>query len=83
MTTTMKIQSTYAQIQNAISELMQTNEQLCRKILLLQASHKLLQLNNDELEAKKLQLNTTISNASVSNNVNVDAKPTQKTSKTK
>lgn len=73
-------QPTCAQMQNAISELLQTNEQLRREISLLQTSQKLLQLKNDELslEVKKAQLNTTISNATVSNNVNVGEKSTQK-----
>jgi len=76
---TMKI-PLYAEMQNAISELMQTNEQLRREVSELKANQKLLQLKNDELsfEAKRLQLKTTILNASVLNNVKVDAKSIQK-----
>jgi len=50
----------------------------------LKANCNLLKLNNEELalEYKKSQLNITISNASVSNNVNAGEKPTQKTSTT-
>ena len=76
------IQPTFAQMQNAISELMQTNEQLRREVAELQASQQLLQLKNSELsmETKRLQLRTTYLNlnASVPNNVNVDSKSTQK-----
>jgi len=74
------IQPAYEQMQNVISELMRTNNELRQELSLMQASNKLLQLNNEELAlgAKKSQLNITISNASVSNNVNVDEKPTQK-----
>lgn len=67
-------------MQNAISELMQTNEQLRREMAELQANHKLLLLKNEELslETKRLHLKSVTQNASVSNNVNVDAKSTQK-----
>jgi len=67
-------------MQNAISELMRTNNELRQELSLMQANYKLLQLNNEELllEAKKSQLNTTIYNASVSNNVNIGEKPAQK-----
>jgi len=49
MATTQNVQPTYAQMQNALSELMRTNEQLRREVAELQAAHKLLQLKNDEL----------------------------------
>ncbi|KAL4132585.1 hypothetical protein QTP88_009709 [Uroleucon formosanum] len=74
------IQPTYEQMQNEITELMRTYNKLRQELFLMQANYKLLQLNNEELslEVKKSQLNTTISNTSVFNNVNVGEKPTQK-----
>ncbi|KAL4135051.1 hypothetical protein QTP88_006713 [Uroleucon formosanum] len=73
----LNIQPTYEQMQNVITELMRTNNELHQELSLTQANCKLLQLNNKELslKVKKSQLNTTISNASVSNNVNVIYKP--------
>jgi len=73
------LQLTYEQMQNAISELMRTNNELRQELSLIQASYKLLQLNNEELslEVKNSQLNISISNASVSKNVNVGEKPKQ------
>lgn len=44
MQANMDIQPTFEQMQNAISELMQTNEQLRREVAELQASQQLLQL---------------------------------------
>jgi len=59
---TIDIQTTFAQMQNTIFELMQTNDQLCHQVAKLHASQQLLQLKNDKL----------------SNNVNVNSKSTQK-----
>ena len=57
---------TYVVMKNAISELMSSNYELHQELSSLQANCNLLQLNNEELsfEAKKSQLNITISNAS-------------------